>query len=215
LPWCHLQILVEETERKYPVLYILHGHSEDNSSWMNLSSIYLLARDLDLFVVMPSAYNLPYENMEGGLKMQTYIAEELPSKMQRLFPVSDRREDTFLMGESMGGYGAWLLGAKYPEKYAKVVPLSGTGPLEKQEDLLRLLEENKDRLPDFCYMCGLQDKSYEKNMNFLKKAEVLLKERLKSECWDGGHDFFFWNEAIPKALDILGFSADEEKRKQI
>ena len=118
---------LDEVDRKYKVLYVLHGGSEDNSTWLASSTLYLLARDLDLFVVMPSAYNSAYVDTSYGLKMQQYISEELPAKMARLLPISTKREDTFIMGESMGGYGTWLTTLLHPEKYAKACPLSGTG----------------------------------------------------------------------------------------
>ena len=39
---------LDEKDKKYPCLYVLHGTSEDNSTWLNSSNIYLLTRDLDL-----------------------------------------------------------------------------------------------------------------------------------------------------------------------
>ena len=57
---------VDTRGRKYPVLYILHGFKEDCSSWLNLSNIFLLCRDLDLIVVMPSGNNSSYNDMVYG-----------------------------------------------------------------------------------------------------------------------------------------------------
>ncbi|MBR3251509.1 MAG: hypothetical protein IKF80_07350 [Erysipelotrichaceae bacterium] len=91
--------------KKYPVLYILHGYKEDCDAWVNLSNIFLLCRDLDLIVVMPSANNSCYNNSRYDQNYYDWISEELPIKLKNYFPISDRREDTFIMGESMGGYG--------------------------------------------------------------------------------------------------------------
>ena len=84
--------------RKYPVLYILHGAKEDNSSWINLSNIFLMCRDLDLIVVMPTTYRGSYVDAVYGQNYYTYISEELPVKMKNIFPISDDPKDTFIMG---------------------------------------------------------------------------------------------------------------------
>ena len=111
--------------KKYPVLYILHGAKEDNSSWINLSNIFLMCRDLDLIVVMPTTYRGSYVDAVYGQNYYTYISEELPVKMKNIFPISDDPKDTFIMGESMGGYGTMRIALSKPENYAKAVVLSG------------------------------------------------------------------------------------------
>ena len=105
--------------RKYPVLYILHGAKEDNSSWINLSNIFLMCRDLDLIVVMPTTYRGSYVDAVYGQNYYTYISEELPVKMKNIFPISDDPKDTLIMGESMGGYGTLRIALSKPEKLCK------------------------------------------------------------------------------------------------
>ena len=218
---------LDDPDKKYPCLYILHGSCEDNSTWLNSSNLYLMARDLELFVVMPSAYNSCYVDTKFGMKMMTYIAEELPAKMERLFPISSKREDRFLMGESMGGYGTWLLSLTYPEKYGKACPLSQGGIRDfghildtgaySVDQLARELSSSGKEATDYFLMCGTEDVMvYERCTSW----EKFLKEEcpnifVKSEYWPGKHNFFFWNQAIPKALQFFGFEMDEEKMTQI
>ncbi|MBR0138038.1 MAG: hypothetical protein IJM15_06470 [Erysipelotrichaceae bacterium] len=231
IPESRRNYLDDPTDKKYPVLYVLHGGSEDNSSWLNNSILYLLARDLDLFVVMPSAYNSSWVNTSYGLQMQKYVSEELPAKMQRLFPISDKREDTFIMGESMGGYGTWVTTLTHPEKYAKAVVLSGTGytnPLPASmgtaspigqitgaPSLDTLFKEKYDQgveFPEYYFMCGTEDYGLENRLKFNQFIKDNCPNiKLKEECWSGKHDFFFWNQTIPKALDFFGFKLDPEK----
>lgn len=58
--------------------------------------------------------------MTHGGKFFTYIADELPGKMRAFLPLSERREDTFIAGFSMGGYGAFKIGLARPMQYAAI-----------------------------------------------------------------------------------------------
>lgn len=222
-------------EKEYKSLYILHGFTEDSSSWMNSSTIYLNTRDLDCYVFMVSAYNSSYVDTKYGFKMHTYLTKELIARMENIFPLSKKREDRFLMGESMGGYGTWYNGLTCPELYSKIVPLSaGLGDLEHPFLIREGLVENPDsdeynicklikkqydahvELPEIFMMCGTEDGGYERSKAFeayVRKACPDLK--LKTEYWSGKHDFYFWNEAIPKAIEFLGLKLNTDNQKML
>lgn len=99
---------------KYSVLYLLHGFGDDYSAWMRKSIIELRARELDLIVVMPMVMNGFYTNQDSGWDFSSFVADELPLVMANYFPLSDAREDTYIAGVSMGGYGAFRLALTYP-----------------------------------------------------------------------------------------------------
>lgn len=103
---------------KYQVLYLLHGTYGDYTDWMRLTSIEKYAQNHKLMVVMPSVGNSFYQDMYIGPKYFTFMSEELPKYIQTLFPASSRREDTFVAGLSMGGYGAAALAIRRPDLYA-------------------------------------------------------------------------------------------------
>ena len=109
----------------YPVLYLLHGLSEDHTIWGRRSSIDRYVRDLNIAVVMPNAGRSFYTDMNAGSNYYTFITEELPSMVERLFPISSRREDRFIAGLSMGGYGALKIALSNPDKFAAAASLSG------------------------------------------------------------------------------------------
>lgn len=111
--------------RKYQVLYLLHGAYGDYTDWMRLTSIEKYAQNHKLAVVMPSAANSFYEDMFRGSAYLTYLTEELPKFVSSVFPISARREDNFTAGLSMGGYGALRLAFTKPEQYAACASLSG------------------------------------------------------------------------------------------
>lgn len=107
------------------VLYLLHGMHGDADSWLLYSNISRYAQDAGIVVVMPSVNNSFYQDMAHGERFFTYVTKELPEYIQGIFPVSDKREDTYLAGLSMGGYGAYYVGLSCPEKFAAVASLSG------------------------------------------------------------------------------------------
>ncbi len=110
---------------KYQTLYLLHGTYGDYTDWQRLTSIERYAQFAKLMVVMPSGANAMYQDMAIGPKYFTYITEELPLYVRTLFPSSEKREDTFIGGLSMGSMGAYNAGIRRPDVYGKVVGLSG------------------------------------------------------------------------------------------
>ncbi len=87
----------------YPVLWLLHGGSEDNSAWQRQTVIERYATNTGIAVVMPSAGLSFYSNMVSGGAYLDFVADELPKIMQQFFNFSDKREDNFIAGSSMGG----------------------------------------------------------------------------------------------------------------
>lgn len=110
---------------KYPVLYLLHGFSADESDWQRFSRIESYAQAKNVAVVMPDGYNSFYENSPFGAAYSDYISQELPMAMEAIFPISGKREHRFIAGLSMGGAGAFKLALRNPDRYAAAASLSG------------------------------------------------------------------------------------------
>lgn len=113
-------------EPPYPVLYLLHGGSDNHTNWQRSTSIERYVSELGLVVVMPAVQYSFYTNQKYGLNYFTFLSEELPRLVREFFHVSEKREDTFAAGLSMGGYGAFKLGIACPEYFAAVASLSGS-----------------------------------------------------------------------------------------
>jgi S-formylglutathione hydrolase FrmB len=123
----------------YPVLWLLHGLSDDHTIWLRRTSIERYAAERNLAVVMPAAARSYYQDMASGPRYWTFFTEELPSLCQSWLPLSDRREDQFVAGLSMGGYGALRMALAKPERYAAAASLSGALDLKR-----RLREAGKE-----------------------------------------------------------------------
>jgi len=111
--------------RPYAVLYLLHGLSDDHTIWQRRTSIERYAADYDLAVIMPAVDRSFYTDMAQGNRYWTYLSEELPTLMRGWFPLSEAREETFVAGLSMGGYGAFKLALSHPERFAAAASFSG------------------------------------------------------------------------------------------
>jgi len=114
-------------ERKYKVLWLLHGTYGDYTDWIRKSNIELYACESDLIVVMPSAMNSDYSNWDKfmlGYSMFDYLTDELMPLVYNWFPASDQREDNFIAGLSMGGGGALKYALYHPDKFTAAAVLS-------------------------------------------------------------------------------------------
>lgn len=129
-------------ENGLPVVYLLHGAFGDNSSWSRFSSIERYAQAHNCIAVMAGVENSFYQDMARGGQYYTYMTKELPEYITRIFPASKKREDTFVAGFSMGGYGAWFLALSRPDIYSKAASMSGA------LDIVRLHDEAEAGLVD-------------------------------------------------------------------
>ncbi len=110
----------ENRTGKHPVLWLLHGATDDQTTWSRRTSIERYASTMGLAIVMPSAHLSSYSNMAHGGSFYDYIAEELPAIMRDFFPLSDKREDNFIAGNSMGGFGSLKIGVNHPDRYGAI-----------------------------------------------------------------------------------------------
>ncbi len=115
-----------KAEETFPTLYLLHGMSDDHTIWQRRTNIERYVADKNLAVVMPSTHLAWYTDTTYGLDYLTYISDELPRICRSFFRgMSDKREDTFIAGLSMGGYGAWKAALTHPETFSHAASLSG------------------------------------------------------------------------------------------
>ncbi len=113
-------------EKPYKTLYLLHGIFGNYTDWVNGTRIVRYAEENDLAVVMPSGDNAFYvDQPKANNYYGEFIGRELVDLTRKMFPLSRRREDTFLGGLSMGGYGALRNGLKYHDTFGYIISLSG------------------------------------------------------------------------------------------
>lgn len=163
----------------YKTLYLLHGMGGDDSDWITHTTLSHLAKQLGLCVVLPSCLSSYYEG-----KWASYVGKELVEVTRRSFPLSLRPEDTWIMGASMGGWGALHAAARYPSTFGRCIALStalGGRPIPRPEC-------------DLYLGCGTDDPLLEANKEIARVLECEL------HLARGGHDWSYWNEALQAVL---------------
>ena len=225
---------------KYPVLYCLHGHGDDHTAWIRKSNIEIIARNYQVVVVMPAVQRSYYVDACQGFAYYTYLTKELPVKMANFFPISLKREDTYIMGNSMGGYGAFRIALANPDKYAAAAALSpalpqtlykykneftrgmelAAGPEEQFEgsdnDLLKLADDlnaYEGDKPKLYATCGNQDWISNEGFRLLDEHIRNNDKELDYLSWteDGQHDWDFWNPQIRKCIELFHFKEADQR----
>ena len=219
-------------EKKFKTLYLLHGFLGNYTDWVSGTRIQRWAEEKDLCVVMPSGDNAFYvDRPQTGNCYGKFIGEELVEMTRRMFPLSRKREDTFIGGLSMGGFGAMRNGLAYHKTFGAIISFSGvlelfeawknTPPGEDfsfQEGLFGSFDAavntdknptwlvnklaGKRNLPKIYIACGTEDFLLTHSRNF---RDLLLEKGfdVTYEEGPGGHEWDFWDTYIKKAIDWL------------
>lgn len=224
-------VMPQEHKEPLKVLWLLHGLSDDNTIWLRRTAIERYADGHNVAVFMPDGARSFYCDVPGGLKYETHIAEELPVIARSMFRLSDRREDNFIAGLSMGGYGAFKLALHHPDRYAAAASFSGVldvgafyrdyakagvadimadfgnaDPTGGREDVMALLRDgvkNGTPLPRLYQECGTEDFLYGANVKFRDLARSLGVD-LEYRERPGAHSWDFWDVCIKKTMDWMG-----------
>lgn len=107
--------------KPYKALYLLHGFMGDHTDWIVQTRVHLWAQERNLVVIMPAGENKFYvDNPKTGEMFSEFIGEELVEITRKLLPISDKREDTYIAGLSMGGYGACINGLRWHDTFGYV-----------------------------------------------------------------------------------------------
>jgi S-formylglutathione hydrolase FrmB len=216
--------------RKMKVFYLFHGRTDDHTNWLRNSRIEQHAEAAGIAVVMPNAHRSFYTNMARGFRYFDFVTEEVPELMCAMLPISNEREDTFVAGLSMGGYGAMKAALTKPEKYAAVASLSAVydlplpgrpdselpelrdvfGDLDaikgSEHDLYALVERlrNVPQKPRIFQCCGTEDFLYDSNVEFRDHVRSLnFALDYTYEEGPGDHVWPYWDTMIQRVLSWL------------
>ncbi len=212
-----------------PVLYLLHGLTDDDTAWTRFTSIERYAAAKGLAVVMPQVHRSFYADEAYGMRFWTFLSEELPQVVSGFFRVSTERADTFVAGLSMGGYGALKWALRQPERFAAAASLSGAldvAYIQKHDlrphmrelttrvfagrdlaggpdDLLHLVSTaDPATLPRLMLRCGTEDHLVAQNERFVR-ACARHGVALDSGFGPGAHEWGYWDAEIRTVIDWL------------
>jgi putative tributyrin esterase len=220
-------VTARETSGPPPVLYLLHGLTDDHTAWHRYTSIARYAEAAGIAVVMPAVHDSFYADEVHGHRYFGYVADELPSVVASFFRVSTRPSDTFVAGLSMGGYGALKLVLAHPDRYAAAASLSGALDLRyligredraalfrrafdsevgESDDLFALLA-SAGNLPPLYVGCGTEDPLLEANKRFIAAATEVGAD-VTIDLRTGDHEWPVWDAMIQDVIAWLPRAGD-------
>lgn len=211
---------------KLPVLYLLHGLSDNETCWGRFTQLEKFISGKNVIVVMPNGDRSFYCDIPDYGNYFTYITKELPDFTESVFPASDMRENRFIAGLSMGGYGALKSAFTYPERYSAAAAFSPVADIrdfgENFPDIKKSVLERIDDVdsqdlfvisekcgkaplkPRIYHWCGTEDFMYERNHAFSRLMSKSDMDYTYSET-PGGHEWEYWNTQIKNAIEFFGF----------
>lgn len=214
------------TAKQLKSMLLLHGLSSDETTYIRYTSIERYANEHQLAIIMPNVDHSGYANMVYGHSYYDYILE-IYEYVHQILPLSRKREDNFIAGHSMGGYGTIKFALTQSDKFAKAAPLSAVFEAQRLIDLdwidfspqaitgrdtqikgteldtYYLLDQAIDAnvdIPELFIMCSKEDFLYHDNLQFI---ETLNEKGVsyKFEDGPGDHDYAYWDRAIKRAIE--------------
>ncbi len=220
-----------QPDRRFPVLYLLHGIYGKFTDWDTQSRLRHYAQNLDLIIVMPDAGDSWYVNSATVVqnRYEDYIVKDLIQEVDGSYHTLAVRESRAIAGVSMGGYGALNFALKHPELFLFAGSISGAinaptdlGPRQPdfqanllqvfgppgsatrtENDIFILLKHaDVSRLPYFYLACGESDPFLPLNQQF---AAQLLEEHARYEFHQapGAHEWKFWDKTARTLLPVV------------
>lgn len=224
--------------KTFKTLYLLHGIFGSQVDWINGTNLQRWAEEKNLAVIMPAGENRFYVDQPKTHDYYgRFIGEELVRVTRDLFPLSDKKEDTFICGLSMGGYGALRNGLKYSDTFGYVAALSAASMVDEQDGTLSFMEDGfleaifgdlkkakeSDVSIDWLIRNNARQKKTDQKLylacgesdgllSHSKRIYSLLKDNgydATFETGPGAHEWDFWNRYIKHVIDWLPL--DESK----
>lgn len=224
----HVTVILPKEVTIHPMkaLYLLHGYSDDCTSWQRKTRIEEYIKETDIAVICPEVAHSFYLNMRYGQDYSDFIQHELVSICENTFNLSSKSKDRYIAGLSMGGYGALRTCLLDPKRYSGCGCFSGAIDLrsllsqndepseewtavlgkdmtiEDDQDVFLLLNkiQNKKITTSFYVTCGKQDFLFDSYKKWEEKTAG-LRLNIINESWNGTHEWTFWDESIKRFLD--------------
>jgi len=186
----------ETSERSYPVMYLLHGATDDHTGWVQFGEVLRLTDEAikngtatPMVIIMPDADTgrMGYFNA-GDWKYEDFFFKEFMPHVEKKYRIKSEKRYRAIAGLSMGGGGSFMYALHHPELFSSACPLSAyVGPLtmKELEDRMAWYKEDYSKA---------ELKAYFENHNVLNLLESVSAEDVKSVRWyiDCGDDDFLY-----------------------
>ncbi len=223
-----------EIEQPYMTLYFLCGYSGGSRETLTFMNMQMFALKHKIALVLVTGDRSFYiDKKELGEEYGKFVGEELVEMTRSLLPLSNKREDTFIGGISMGGYGALINGLHYSQTFEKIIMLSpaleidklmnkGNFPVSKgklhmlfgteEEHLSSIWNPRKEikdklekgeRIPDLFLRCGKEDEFVSEENQLFLKFLEEEELEIDFEETHGNHDLEYWYRMMESAFSFI------------
>ena len=222
-----MMIVPEGRPGPWPMLYLLHGLSDDHTAWTRRTSLERYVEGTGLMVVMPDGGRGFYTDAEElpRSRYESLITQDLIGFVDATFHTRAAREGRVIAGLSMGGYGAFKIALHRPDLFCAAAshsgavqwghqpvgkdpndwrrefrPILGPAPQGGLNDIYALAESaDRATLPALRLDCGTDDFLIDDNRALHAHLDTLgiLHEYAEHP---GGHDWAYWDQHIQETL---------------
>lgn len=188
----------ETSQRRYPVLYLLHGSGDDQTGWIQFGEVLRIADKAILegtatpmIIVMPDANTERkgyFNDISGEWRYEDFFFEELIPYVEKTYRIKSEKRFRAISGLSMGGGGTFMYAIHKPEMFSSACPLSAS------IRALSLGEFKAKYLKDSKITSKAKIQAYYENHNALSLIENMKEEDKKAIRWffDCGDDDFLY-----------------------
>ncbi len=191
----------ESSERSYPVLYLLHGATDDHTGWVQFGEVLRITDNAikdgtatPMIIIMPDAdtVRMGYFNV-ADWKYEDFFFEEFMPHVEEKYRIKGEKRYRAIAGLSMGGGGSFMYALHHPELFSSACPLSAyVGPLTLNDLKSRWLRAGVT-------YSEKEAQDYFKKHNALELLETVKVEDVKSVKWYidcGDDDFLFEGNSL-------------------
>lgn len=209
----------QETARRYPVLYLLHGSNDKPNGWVDVGNINFIADNLiaegkavPMVIVIPMTHALPFGQRggQGGRNNTTvfeeYLLKDVMPTVAAKYRLAPGRQNAALAGQSMGGELSLAIFFRQLDRFSWIGALSPSGFRAIETEHAALLKDSAGtnaKIDLLWIACGRQDPSHFNGSQTL--AQVLEKNSIR-HLWrpsEGYHNYALWRDHITEFLPLV------------
>ncbi|MGN6133016.1 MAG: alpha/beta hydrolase-fold protein [Aureliella sp.] len=198
------------SEKKYPVLYLLHGIGGDETEWQRFAAPNVMLDNLiadgkavPMIVVMPNGRAQKNDRAEGNVMasapafatFERDLLDDLIPAIEAKYSVDSDREKRAIAGLSMGGGQSFNFGLSHLDKFAWIGPFSAAPNTKPMDELIADAGAAKEKLKLLWISCGNKDGL----IRISQSAHQFLKSHGIDHVWhvdDHGHDPAHWSSSL-------------------
>lgn len=217
---------VEDGVSDLPIYILLHGVYGSAWIWAMKGGAAKTAQKLiDENQIKPAIIAMPSDGLWGdgsayfphhGFNYDQWIVNDVPLAIIENIPEAGLKSSLSIGGLSMGGYGALMLGARFPDKFKAISGHSSITKLEQMSqfveepleeytnhcdlpNIIGMIERNQNGIPALRFDCGITDTLIEPNRLLHQQLKDLNIQHIYQE-FEGGHEWSYWQKHVEKTF---------------